>query len=294
MLPIPSDPNIFRLADWMELSAIQSLKSATSGSDLAGALRRASISELQGDESREETIGQVIREVQYRADSAGDGYPFNLVRDVVSLRGDWTECPSYTFCLCESYTDFIPGNDGPKLFEKISRVALERYLSGSSVRFGDTRDELPWAFDDAVDELCTQMNEGGGYSGREREEAGDAGVDVVGWKSFPDDLASKIIMFGQCATSDKWDQKREKDDLNIDYFCRHWLEDPLVSPEPVKSFFMPHRVDIQRRERAARWAGVLFDRCRIAHWTTALEDDLQEELCEWTKTCLEDRIFSYS
>jgi len=109
-------------------------------------------------------------------------------------------------------------------------------------------------------------------------------VDVIGWRDFPDRLAGKLVLFGQCASGGNWVGKRTE--LNPQAFMDAWLEHRLVST-PIKALFVPHRISLGKWEETSRKAGVTFDRCRLSYWAHQ-EKPLPKgsEFVAWCQTVL--------
>lgn len=281
MLELPAnDPTgTLRLADWLELSAIISPDYNTSRGDLESVLRRYSFAELHDSVAIEEKIIEVFDELDQRSKAALEAYPFELsYRGVLQLKSDnWQNFPVYIFCLCLSYfgTDH---NEPRKLFEQVSCLAAKSYLQGSAVGFGFPRTELPSSFPEAVTEICNLIGEGGAYNNQPSLNRKDAKLDLVAWKDFSDKSPSKLLMFGQCASG--WDWEGKLEELQPRTFWDNWIQYPHVSPEPVRSFFIPHRVERNKWELVARSSGVLFDRCRVAFWAHQEEADYNPHF-EW-------------
>ena len=140
------------------------------------------------------------------------------------------------------------------------------YLGGEGLRFGSPRlkDEIPTSFERAIDFVCTKMKEGGSYRGGGLPDRKDDAVDIIAWKHFPDQLAGKLIIFGNCATEKDWEGSK-KTELVPAAFCSDWMTD-MPKCEIVKSLFIPHRVERKRFMSHLKRAGIIFDRCRVAYW----------------------------
>lgn len=281
MLELPADEptGTLRLADWLELSAIISPDHNTSRGDLESVLRRSSFAELHDGSAIEEKIIEVFDELDQRSKATLEAYPFELsYRGVLQLKSDnWQNFPAYIFCLCLSYfgTDH---NEPRRLFEQVSCLAAKSYLQGSVVGFGFPRTELPSSFSDAVTEICRLMGEGETYRDQPSLNRKDDTLDLVAWKDFSDKRPSKLLMFGQCASGLDWEGKLSE--LQPRTFCDNWMQETLVSPEPLKSFFIPHRVERSKWKFVARKSGVFFDRCRVAFWAHREEADYHPHI-EW-------------
>ena len=136
---------------------------------------------------------------------------------------------------------------------------------------------MPSAFSEALKELCVLLGEGEVAQHESTLNRKDDGLDLVAWSHFPDRYPSKLVMFGQCTAAKDWESKLQ--DLSIDRFCRFWLS-RIVSPGPIKSFFTPHRVLFDKWELAASGSGILFDRCRIAHWAHGRLENKEDVVCQ--------------
>jgi len=76
-------------------------------------------------------------------------------------------------------------------------------------------------------------------------------------------MSSKLLLFGQCAGGQDWKDKLREMDPRA--FWDNWILDPAASPL-LRSFYVPHRIDVDDWDDYARNSGILFDRCRIAFW----------------------------
>ena len=173
-----------------------------------------------------------------------------------------------------------------KLFESLSALALLNYLGGKAnsadaVVFGFPREErLPKTFKDALNELCVLAGEHPKHSSEicrndapKLATAKDDGLDVVVWRDFSDHRRGKLLVFGQCATGDDW-QEKLCDMPSASKWCETWLNSPPFV-DPVRSFFVPVVISDESWEYASRRAGILFDCTRIA--TLAKREDLAPE-----------------
>jgi hypothetical protein len=285
MLRLPSElKDPIKLADWLELLAILSADRNASYGDLSGALRVTGAFEvsdrvtgyslLNQDERIDEMCGKVFNELHSRAQAAGHGYPFEIdAGSVLQIKPnrEWEDFPVYIFCLCLSFFGAPSTENAPRqLFEEVSRYAAKKFLDGDVVKFSPPRDgkKVSKSFQKAIGDLCNWLGEGDGYRPRKksRMKPKDDRVDLVAWKDFPDARPSKIVLFGQCASNRYWEDIREKlSELQPDKFCQHWMISVPVS-QILRSFFFPHRLELEEWLYAAQYAGILFDRCRIAYW----------------------------
>lgn len=289
MLELPQDAtNPLELADWLELYALVSADQNASRSDIERGLRRAALVEIDDDDAIERTTLDTFEELEQRFQASGEAYPFDLSNQgVVKLKSNLEEFPVYIFCLCLSYlgSDARDSLLNPrKLFEDVSCWAAKGYLQGKTVGFGSPRADLSSSFGEAVTELCGRIGEGKGHREHRRLRPQDDALDLIAWKDFSDGRPSKLIMFGQCASGRNWENKLGE--LNPRAFCGEWMQDSLISPEPIRSFFIPHRVDRDRWEFNARKAGIFFDRCRIAFWASQANGADYRSHIAWVKAAI--------
>lgn len=272
MLPLPQTPvSAIKLADWLELGALVSSDTSSSAGDLERALRASGLldsDEGRADEAIEQKTLEVFAELDSRLVAAGPGYPFTIDRSILNLSEDWGAYLPYVFCLCLSYFGWRhpPGYTifPTRIFEHLSTIAAKNYVAGNAVRFATPRIGLPSRFNLAINVLCRDLiKEGGGYKDSTPKRSGDRTLDVVAWREFRDDSPGKLLLFGQCASGANWVEKLSEHQPGA--FCAQWmLTIPLV--EPLKAFFIPHRVEEDDWEWYSRRAGIIFDRCRLSSW----------------------------
>lgn len=286
MLPLPKTPlNAIKLADWLELGALGSSDRSSSAADLERALRAIGFpdehqtdeadedqtdetDEGQADEAIERKILEVFAELGSRLVAAGPGYPFTIDRSLLELSHNWRTYLPYVFCLCLSYFRWQHPRGYPifpaRLFEHLSTIAAGNYVAGDAIRFAAPRVNLPKKFSLALDTLCRDLiKEGDGYKDNTPASSKDRTLDVVAWRKFRDDSPGKLLLFGQCATGADWADKLTE--LQPGAFCAQWM---LTTPpvEPLRAFFIPHRVEEDSWEWYSRRAGIIFDRCRLSFW----------------------------
>lgn len=269
-LPLPNRPtDAIKLADWLEIYALISADGNASRGDLERALRRGSVFPTDESNGIEEKLMQVFLELEDRSAATGEGYPFEVKGAVLSLRSKSKNFPAYIFCLVLSYFGWQPKKGTPinprDLFEELSCKAAKNYIHGDVFPFGPKAVNRK-GFKEAVAALCITLGEGQGFRDQPTFQRKDDKVDLVAWKTFHDRRASKLVMFGQCASGNDWTEKLAE--LQVDAFWDQWMQDGQVSPL-IRSFYVPHRVDKAQWDYTARRTGVLFDRCRIAYWAAA-------------------------
>ncbi len=274
MVRLPPDySDIIALADWFELTALEAGDHNTSAGDLTSALSFLLDDDDRNDKAEELSL-EVMAEINFRVKAAADAYPFEVRRErILQTRGDWRTYVPYIFCLCLSYFGWKPAKGVPvnpwELFEELASVAAKTYLCGEVYRFGHSADSAALGFEPRVNELCKLLGEGSGYSGKNNLRRKDDKVDVVAWKHFGDGLGSKLIMFGQCAAGANWETKVSE--LQPNPFWDNWMASPALSPL-LRSFYIPFRLPIEKFNYVAAYAGIVFERCRIAHSVWGVQD----------------------
>lgn len=275
MLPLPlpaTDP--LRLADWLEIGALVSPDRHYGVGDLGRVLGAAGVLEdvSPGEAGRryeavELICLEVFREIQARAEAGNGAYPFTLRgTGLIEAKVAPETFSAYIFCLCLSYFGEPRIRDlavkPRRVFEHLATIAAGNYLGGTALRFASPRADLPRPFPAALLEVCNRMGEGV-IRTRPLRSSKDAKLDVVAWRDFPDRLPGKLIIFGQCASGQDWEEKLGE--LEPLTFCGSWLS---VQPPSrlIKAFFTPHRIDRLDWEDVTRGAGLFFDRCRLAFW----------------------------
>ena len=308
VLPSPDD-SAGRHADFLELSSLRSSKASVSIYSFIRDLRLANANEVVADseenerqdepDDQSEPIAEAaFAEFDDRKRSCGTAagyYPFEVSINTLRLR-DGADQSLYTFLALLSWfgKDAGPdGTNGEKLFEEICAKAVERYLGSPHSRvksfvFGFPRRLQPSGFAGALDKLCQELGEGQGHRGGRPTlpNQKDGKLDIVAWRSFEDQREGKIITFGQCATGNDWEKKITE--LPPPHkWCAQWMMDiPVV--EPVRSFFVPHRVDQKEWSHKSRFGGILYDRCRIASLVSELGADLKAEWTAWSRHVLQE------
>jgi hypothetical protein len=281
--------DLLRWADWLELSATLSADGNSSRGDLEGALRISG--QLESPQAIEDRCNEVFSELEDRSTSAGAAYPFDVSATVIQTKGRVEDFPAYLFCLCLSYVGWSKkkgqGQLAARMFEDLSCIAAQAYIGGEVARFAYPRkggeSSLPKAFKEAITALVVKLAEGDGCRDKPPRSTKDDALDVVAWRHFADRLPGKLVLVGQCASGDDWADKLN--DLNPLATTNEWMLKPIISPM-LRAIFIPHRVRRDEWERCCRRAGLVFDRCRVAHWVPA--HAAMDEYLAWTTKSLRE------
>ena len=295
-------------ADWLELKALASFDGNSSFQDLVAEFRRGGSTDAIQDsmdalvdvrgETSERLADAVFAELEERALSAGDGYPFSVGDQAIQLGPDALSTGStYVFLLLLSWFGVAAGT-GTRIrperdFEDISQAAAESYFGRNehdgSYLFAFPRRTRASGFPAAVDELARELGEGGGAKPvKPAAHQKDAHLDLVVWHGFADRRPGQVIAFGQCAAGANWTTKlSELPDTRS--WCQAWMLQPPCVPA-VRMFFVPHRLTREEWETRATIGGVLFERCRIAYHAPELPSTVRTRGVRWSKAVLASRV----
>ncbi len=227
--PTQKDP--VKIADWAELQALYSetgiisFEAMRARIDIDGTVYAEAgehdeeLGELEEEnvlpgyslyEQSEKLVDDTIAEIERRSYIAKDAYPFYLSSGMLHLRTDYKQCLPYIFCLLVADRQICLSSEKlpPRLFEHLTKEALAKYLGGEAVRFGWPRDTMVKNTSHAIDELAALLKDErkGAYTIKPTDK--DLGLDVAGWKMFPDERDSKLEVFMQCATGEGWEEKK--------------------------------------------------------------------------------------
>jgi hypothetical protein len=297
-----------RLADWLELRALESADRNSAIQDLVAVIKRSGTTDgLDDEESSVDRGGEKSQAVAEDAFSEIDdrflacggrqgAYPFKVGQQYIQLKKQ-RDNSVYLFLLLLSRfgKDAGPsGLDAASVFEEICLAAAHMYHGGASpgigsYHFGAPRRSTPKAFVTALNDMCQKMGEGEGCR-TQRHNIGDqrdAKLDLVVWRSFTDGRPGQLISFGQCATGNNWDDKLSE--LQPRAFCGMWMKDP-PAVDPLRLFFVPFRVEKRRWLDVAFRGGILFDRCRIAFHTQRLDTRILSKCTRWSRYVLKHRL----
>lgn len=254
-----------KLADWLELQALNSAGGNASAGALERELKRLGYNGIKA----EGLIGNVFTEIDSRKRAAGDAaYPFSREPTSIKIKGSAKDYPAYVFCLALSFFSWRVRKKATEnpwlLFEQLAGHSAKGYLGGEMEVFGTSTREgkvCEKQFVEKVNRLAGQLREGDGFKTQKTFSTKDAKLDIVAWKPFPDARASQVVLFGQCAAGANWVAKLTE--LDPEVFWDQWMSRGRVS-QLLRSVFIPHRLfDNDEWEKHARSARLLFDRCRI-------------------------------
>ena len=242
-------------------------------------------------------LDMVFEELEYRSRILGELYPFDIRSDLpcIARAADIPVVPGrtvYIFCLLvsairENKID-APESGGvdeagiPGLFQICACLAAGGYVDGEVASFGFPRPQGS-GFLEALRDTYVRFGAGtvrssmpSGFPTSPKDE----GIDVIAWRDHPDRMPGKLYLLGQSASGDDWREKSVVD--RIEPFHDWFSERPATHCVP--SMFIPftlHRdlpdtpgilfeqVRKSKFLREERRYGIVFDRCRVAHFAGA-------------------------
>lgn len=263
MIALPETQDPVALVDWLETSVLTEKTNRISDAAIVDVLTEADV-----DDDPDTLVTSMHQTVRFRGRIVGTGYPLRKDGLGFSRIGPWESYLPYSFMLFaslnQSYVElsYMKGsaNRPAELFENLAAKAIENYLDCTVIRIGaPRRSPVPTAFPGALEYAVAQICEPIGQRDLEKQDSGDDGVDLIGWRPFGDSRASQAMILAQCSIGTDWKDKR--DGVSLEMWKRHidWHSGPL------KGFAVPfhHEQGGSWRETATR-AGIIFDRLRIA------------------------------
>ena len=302
MFKWPSIPSIDapcnELADFVELICWrQGHASATEISKVLGRLSDNNYSSGVPEEDKADArVEAAFEELERRHEACRGGYPFGIIGGELTLQHlyDATRPAHaiYKYLLLSTRLNMTSSRihanlDGTLLLEHLSADVAKTYFGerAESLVFGTAA--AGSGFREKVEQLCGLLGEGGGFRrGAPPTDAKDGKLDVVVWKSFADQLVSKLIGFGQCKTGTHYENEVTR--LRPDSFIGKWLDVRFVV-DPVRMFFISEALPLTSQERfnISMDAGLLFDRCRIVDFSDGVDEEVMATVREWTAAAAE-------
>jgi len=227
----------------------------------------------KGDEPSEDFISSVWNELEIRQILYGDSPPFEVNGKLIEPKLNWEEKPYYMAFLIYSLegnpnTSETTAVDGGKLFEKISREAIEKYIGGKAIIYGFPAEQT-------VQNIAQeQLNEKFIFTPPDYRK--DRNLDIFAWRPFGDNRSSQVIMLIQCSSGFNW--KGKLNELNLSA----WTKYIHFSASPIKGFAAPITItSAEDLEEHSTDGGVFFDRLRLYRLLDILPQQLHDECVQW-------------
>lgn len=231
--------------------------------------RIGSVRALMND-VRDQRIADWFRHLEYRAAALGELYPFRIVDGGTTIERVTdlsNEQKLYVMLLlCANLRYVTQSAELPHWFETVSARGMARllpagaevYLFGAGGEVERYRGRL-W---NKIQQLAADIHAKVIADERDwnRWDAGDGGLDVVGWAPLPDKQPARLVLFGQCACTDKWVIKQ------VSSGPLWWMDRMRFRAPPANIVFIPHFF----RDATGEWhreddikQSILIDRFRL-------------------------------
>ncbi|MBA4383815.1 MAG: hypothetical protein C0410_03700 [Anaerolinea sp.] len=272
MIGLPDTESSECIADWVELNlALQ--KNTLSKSDIESLIETNT-----GDDVKESFLSDVWRELEYRNSLYLDNF---FYIDDRSIQWIFQSNPPNEYIMCLFLSIFgVQGNTQTpgKIFEKITKYAVEKYLTGKAEVFGwpfepiDGNEES--AIKQKIKQLSTSLNER--FIESPPSHFKDRGLDVVGWIPHFDNRSSQVVLLVQCAAGHNWSDKQPVPIENWKQYL-HW------GVHPITAFAVPCIIKERDWHEKSVEKGLLFDRIRLINLLNSGINDilLEEDLNTW-------------
>ena len=290
MILASSERDSVKAADWLEAEIVYSgrqsvpLEALRSQITLEGEFEDTEDQSDHGQDTvddfpsgpGERFTSNAASEIQRRSSICGEGYPFVLN----SGRLEWAQKRSwadpYIVCLLAADRQlYRHGDDTAQVFEHLSTLAIGSFLGGKAIRFGARRDTFPGPIGEAIALLgqLTFSKQINGWNTYHTDQ--DFGLDVVGWKPFPDGYNNQLQIYMQCATGEGWlEEKKGEPNLDI------WRGLLLWGTPPLVALSIPYVVNDEERWQRNLAGRLVLDRLRITYALAKVP--LNDDQINWT------------
>ena len=244
------DNSIENISDWVELFAIYK------GKPVSKALIAKQLESTDVGEISEETVDSAINELDRRSRLYGNVSPFTVSHGIVSPKVNWIDVPELIMCLIFSVRGVIKEegkDDGTKLFERLSKEAVNSYFGGKAkiVGFPEKRG-LKDQIQSLAEELCEEI-------GHEVPTATtkDARLDIIAWKPHGDGRPNQLILLVQCGAGKHWPDKKS---IQKGRWAHRYFH---MAMEPIRGLTNPEIVADRDLKDYSDDYSLIFDRVRI-------------------------------
>lgn len=274
--------------DWIEASVLFSEYDVLSSTNVVDALVEG---EIYGSQDFARLmVDNGWRELERRQAWMGTSASMVVDEQRIHRTKEWRDCAAYSFLMTLSLARLYPawalsfGRDYTEqglLFEELTKQALHWLFPGWEVFITGWSRERVNKLSAVVREVANRVNEPIGNIGRwTREDANEAGLDVVCYYEFKDEKGGYPVYLFQCASGIQWEQKIYTPDLNI------WRRIIDFTYPPQKAFVLPFVIPDEEFTRVCnKVSGMLLDRYRLLmpgatnpNW---VDVDLSTRLVDW-------------
>lgn len=271
MIELPDPTSSEVVADWVELQL--TLGNERMSRDEVSAAIEAAVAEEPDDVLLTDVWLELERRQELYASAwfAVEGFGIETLLTSGTAR---LAIASYQTCLLLSLFG-AHGQTVPKLFERLTWCAVKSFW-GEATSWGLYSGNI----EQRMKQLANDMNER--YSHSPPSKAFDRGVDIIGWKPFPDHRSGQIAVLVQCAAGQDWRRKRPAPLLAWSQYI-HWASPPIIA------FAVPRVVSPMDWHEQSTDIGLLLDRARLVNLIddSCGDSSLENDLREWIDEQLE-------
>lgn len=283
-------------ADWVEGSVLLQ-KDQVSKSDVADYFEDENVYKKGGHATvtAMEFVDNIWTELELREGWLGSNSPFSTDAHYVRRTKKWKTAAGHAFCLLLTFAQ--QGHKGSPaggwivtgdLFERFSARCLE--LQGWTViRTGWASGINTPAFQDIVTKVAAMLSEEVGSTAvvADFERANEEGLDLVGYRPFPDRRRGVPAFLVQCASGENWKTKVATPSIDL------WRDFIAFSAVPNRCFCFPVALnEADLRVYCRRSKGVFIDRYRLLHEGGGLARNLPHPLREDVIAWCEPRVIA--
>lgn len=325
------------VADWLELQLLagrgrvltstnvrrartiaeDSEREPTDYDDLLDELVDSEIADLES----EQLVSEVAAELQWRAETIGESYPFEFEAEgsdwALSLKREGSASYifagriTYLICLVISAIKDVlidrkedpevqkAERDAAEVLQILACIAAAQLIGGRSYWMGSPRPDSTTKMRAALERLVLEL----GYGKLKTDDPewttgheNDGTVDLIAWRPLPDRRWAVPLLFGQVASGSNW--KSKPISLGIQGYFFDWFTDApgQTGMHCLSAIFIPFNLHRDARadarhshdEKAAGFArrtfrdfGIVVDRARFAY---LVEDRLRSQADEYAES----------
>ena len=254
---LSSRADINELADFVEILCLRD--EHVSKQEIIAILGRVDDNErtsgLDADERLESKIDDIFSELEFRFRISNGKYPFDIDESghVIYVSNTVEKKYHYLYFYLLLSTRLNMKNnkiqnsiDGTLLFEEVAVEIIRDYLGikSKSFLFGTSANDSN--FKSKIEQLCVEMEEGGGFVQRDNDPPSyvkDDKLDIVAWIPFKDKCTGKLIVFGQCKTGTSY-----KEEL-VKYWKEYFIQHKCQMRKTHRLWVEKNRTKVKRNKR---------------------------------------------
>ncbi len=276
---LPDIEDTQALADWMEANLF--LRRSISRAELR---RHFSIQTEHDSETIDIALESLFNEIIYRNRIAAPVYPF-IIDNPSIIVGTNPNLEHYKFLLLLELSPNFRKQGlqdvAEKIFDSLVIEALKKYVGdgGRVISFAwPPTGDRPSDFKEALQYLCACLHLPRGMS-KDSYYKKDGGVDVVAWKSFPDDREAYWLMLIQCTIQKDWFQKSK------DALPSIWLGRIDSGMQANVALAIPFKIpiDFLLWDELRHTVNVVFERFRLSKYLAAVDSTEIPNMIEWNQ-----------